>query len=140
MYVRVYGVVGVWEDWRWGVLGFAKRFVVEASSTFSGSNIWVARFVLLSFRFLSFFCVILFSPLFDYHYFVNTFDYGFPTSSTYFFHSLNLGECYFANLLFLGLGECYWMEFSLNVYEIKFFLVIWCGFLLLLNISFVHLF
>ena len=61
----------------------------------------------------------LFSLLFDYHYFTNTFDYGFPTSSTSFFHSLNLGlgECYFADLLFLGLGECYWMEFSLNVYE-----------------------
>ena len=71
-------------------------------------------------------CVMLFSLLFDYHYFTSIFDYGFPTSSTSFFHSLNLdlGECHFVDLLFLGLDECYWMEFSLNVYEIKFFLVI----------------
>ena len=61
MYARVFGVVRVWEDLRWGVLGFSKRFAVEASSTFSGSNLWVARFVIFFLRFLSFMCNIVFS-------------------------------------------------------------------------------
>ena len=64
-----------------------------------------------------FLCVILFPLSFDYHYFTNSSDSGFPTSSIFFLHSLNLGlsECYSADMLFLGLGACYSMEFSLNV-------------------------
>ena len=61
MYVRVFGVVRVKEDWKWGVLGFAKIFAVEASSTFSSSNLWVARLVIFFLRFLFFMCNIVFS-------------------------------------------------------------------------------
>ena len=76
----------------------------------------------LSLRFF-FLCVILFPLSFDYHYFTNSSDSGFPTSSVFFLHSLNLGlsEFYSADMLFLGLGARYSMEFSLNVCEIKVF-------------------
>ena len=141
MYVRVFGVVRVWEDLRWGVLGFSKRFAVEASSTFSGSNLWVARFVLFFLCFLSFMCNVVFSVVWLsllhqhlwlwfsnlFHIFLSFIEFGF-------------GWVLFCWFVVFRFGWMLLMEFSLNVYEIKFFLVIWCGFLLLLNISLLNLF